>query len=383
MRGWQGGSPAPARNPGAGLPRSIRMPPRTIPFRPRPPWYGGHLQTLRALRWPVAVPLPPGHRLWLPLPDRDALAATLHWPEARRRRPLAVLVHGLTGSEGDTYLREAAAGLLRRGFPVLRLNLRGNAVSRPRSTSHTHIGRAEDLAEALAVLPEALTGLGVLLAGWSLGGALVLNLLGRQSGPPEGMPRVLAAAAVSPPLQPELAHAAIDADPVFGRLLLALYRREVLAVPATDLDEELRQSALQARSLVDFEAEVTAPRFGYPSYEVFAELNRPAAALPRIRVPTLLLLAEDDPLVPARRSLEGIGWEACPAVAPLLVAGGGHCGFYDRGQRESLSVRAIGAFFGGAADQAAAAASASAAESQGAVSTPSSTAQAAASTALA
>jgi uncharacterized protein len=353
------------------------MPLRTIPFSPRPPWYGGHLQTLRALRWPVALPLPPGHRLWLPLPDGDALAAMLHWPETRRRRPLAVLVHGLTGGEGDTYLREAASGLLRRGFPTLRLNLRGNALSHLRSSSHTHIGRAEDLAGALAALPEALTGMGVLLAGWSLGGALVLHLLGGQAGPPAGMPRVLAAAAVCPPLQPELAHVAIDADPVFGRLLLALYRREVLAVPAADMTEELRQAALEARSLVDFEAEVTAPRFGYPSYEVFAELNRPAAALPRIRVPTLLLMAEDDPLVPAR-SLEGIGWEACPAVAPLLVAGGGHCGFYDRGQRESLSVRAIGAWFEGAAAE-----SASAAESQGAVSTPSSTAQQAASTALA
>jgi hypothetical protein len=159
---------------------------------------------------------------------------------------------------------------------------------------------------------------------------------------------VLAGAAVCPPLQPELAHEAMDANAVFGRALLASYRREVLAVPARDLDGALRHAATRATSLHELEATVTAPRFGYPSYEVFTELERSSDALPRIRVPTLLLMAGDDPLVPAA-SLDGIDWAGCPAVAPLVVPGAGHCGFYDIG-RENLSVRAIAAFFEGAAD---------------------------------
>ena len=324
------------------------MEPRIVTLRPRPPWFGGTLQTARALRWPIPPRLPGGHRLWLPLPDGDALAATLHLPEARPpTRPLAALVHGIANSEDEPYLREAAAGLLRRGFPVLRINLRGNAKSQPRSTSHYHLGRSADLADALAALPEALTGQGVVLAGWSLGGALVLLLLAREAER-LGMPRILAAAAVCPPLQPELAHETIDGNRVFGRALLALYRREVLAVPARDLDENLRQAATRATSLHEFEATVTTPRFGYPSYEVFTEMERASAALPLIRVPTLLLMAGDDPLVPAS-SLDGIDWSECPAIAPMLVRGAGHCGFYDR-HRESLSVRAVARFFEGAAD---------------------------------
>ncbi len=323
------------------------MMPSSVPFRPRPPWLGGTLQTIRALRWPWPARLPPGHRLWLPLADGDALAAMLHLPERASARPLAVLVHGLTGTEDDPYLREAAAGLLRRGFPVLRLNLRGSARSLARSTSHYHLGRSEDLAEALSLLPEALTGQGVVLAGWSLGGSLVLNLLGREAA---DLPRILGAAAIGPPLEPEQAYAAIDANPVLGRALLALYRREVLAVPATDLPEPLRQAARQAGSLTEFEATVTAPRFGYPSLAVFCEVNRPAAALPRLRVPTLVIMAEDDPLVPIA-AMRAIDWSACPAALPLAVAGGGHCGFYDR-DAESLAVRAIGALFEGVSSQA-------------------------------
>ena len=321
------------------------MTPLPLPFAPRRPWLGATLQTLRALRWPIPNRLPAGHRLWLPLADGDALAASLHLPPRQTDRPLAVLVHGLTGSEEDPYLREAAAGLLRRGFPVLRLNLRGSGPSRDRSTSHYHLSRSQDLAEAMEVLPEALTGQGIVLAGWSLGGALVLNLLAQDTA--ARFP-IVAAAAVCPPLQPELAHRAIDAQPILGRALLELYRQEVLAVAAQDLPEPLRQAARNATSLVEFEATVTAPRFGYPSYAVYCEMNRAAAALPRIRVPSLLIMAEDDPLVPID-SLAGIDWNACPAVATLSVAGGGHCGFYDRAP-ESLTGRAIGAFFEGAAE---------------------------------
>ncbi|WP_187829926.1 alpha/beta fold hydrolase [Siccirubricoccus phaeus] len=333
-----------------------------IPFRARPPWLGGTLQTLRALRTLTAAALPEGHRLWLPLGDGDALAAMLHAPEAAAHRPLAVLVHGLTGTEDDPYLREAAQGLLRRGFPVLRLNLRGSAFSQPRSTSHYHLGRSEDLAAALRALPPAMVRHGVIVAGWSLGGALSLLLLDRHLAEP-GMPALLGVAAICPPLEPALAHAGIDANWLLGRALLAMYRREVLAVPAKDLPEELRHAARAARSLTEFEAEVTAPRFGYPSYAVFCELNRPASALPRLRRPALLLMAADDPLVPVD-SLAGVDWRACPAVLKLVVRGGGHCGFYDR-HRESLSVRALGAFCEGLA-QGASGESALAAASEGA-----------------
>ncbi|TCZ57190.1 alpha/beta fold hydrolase [Roseicella aquatilis] len=318
-----------------------------LPFHPRPPWLTGRLQTLRALRWPIPAALTEGHRLWLPMEDGDALAAMLHFPEgAPRALPLAVLVHGLAGSEDDPCLREAARGLLGRGFRVLRLNLRGSLPSNPRSTSHYHIGRSEDLAQAIAALPAALTGEGVVLAGWSLGGALALLLAGRTTEL-AGLPPLRAVAAICPPLQPERAHATIDAEPFLGRALLAMYRKEVLAVPARDLPPELRQAARDSRSVQEFEARVTAPRFGYPSYAVFCEVNRPAAVLPQIRVPTLLLMAADDPLVPLD-SMEGIAWADCPAVLPLPVSGGGHCGFYDW-RAEAMSVRAIGAFFEGVA----------------------------------
>jgi predicted alpha/beta-fold hydrolase len=196
------------------------------------------------------------------------------------------------------------------------------------------------------------------------------------------MPPLLGAAAVSAPLDPAASHVAIDAHRLFGPFLLAAYRREVLAVEgAADLTDRLRVAATHARSLREFEETVTVPRFGYPSYATFVEVNRADRVLPDIRVPTLLLTAADDPLVPVA-SLAGVEWSACPAVAPVIVGGGGHCGFEDlRTVRDNLQDRAIGAFFEGVAeDYATSGASASTASDQGEGSVPSSSAQAQAST---
>lgn len=365
-------------------------------FLARPPWLGGTLQTLRAVQWPVRTPLPPGHRMWLRLPDGDALVAWLHWPLRRAAgdrtvgangRPLALLVHGLTGGPDDPYLRDMAAALLRRGFPVLRLGLRGGLASRPRSSSHYHLGRAEDLRDALRDLPPGVAGPGVLAVGWSLGGSLVLHLLARYAGEGGGTPPLLGGAAICPPLDPAAAHAAIDAHPLFGPTLLSLYRREVLAVTgAEDLTDRLRVAARRARSLREFEATVTAPRFGFASYDEYVARARPDRALPGLRTPTLLLMAEDDPIVPAH-SIWNVDWSACPCVAPVLSTGGGHCGFRDLRGWDGLAERAVGAFFDGLASDAARVPQgrqdviAEAAASQGDGSVPSSIAQHAASAA--
>ena len=67
-------------------------------FLARPPFFGGVMQTLRGVGWPLRPMLPTrGHQLWIPLGDGDQLAAVLHWPK-RTRRPLALLVHGLVGT---------------------------------------------------------------------------------------------------------------------------------------------------------------------------------------------------------------------------------------------------------------------------------------------
>src|SRR5689334_20797570 len=102
---------------------------RVTPFRPRAPWVGGDLQSIRNfLRRPTFhLDADRSERIHLPLDRRsgDRASAMLHWPKTGigQRRPAVMLIHGLTGCENSVYMRASTAHLLRAGFPVLRLNL--------------------------------------------------------------------------------------------------------------------------------------------------------------------------------------------------------------------------------------------------------------------
>ncbi|MFQ5973678.1 MAG: hypothetical protein ACE5Q3_15225, partial [Alphaproteobacteria bacterium] len=144
------------------------------PFRPRLPWIGGDLQTLRnhVLRERADLTPWPGHRVETALDGGagDRLVARLHRPRGSHPgRPLAVLIHGLTGCEASIYVVRAARVLLRAGYPVLRLNLRGAGPSRHTSLGFYHAGLTADLRAFFIGLPGPLRENGVVALGYSLG----------------------------------------------------------------------------------------------------------------------------------------------------------------------------------------------------------------------
>ena len=158
-------------------------------FHERAPWLGGDLQTLRNFLLGVLVkdPVLGGERLALALNDGtgDALSAALHRPEGAITKPLVVLIHGLTGCEDSSHVIRSTVYFLGRGYPVLRLNLRGAGPSRPLCRSHYHAGRSEDLAAVLTTLqgeyPDVLVE-GICPIGYSLGGNMLLKFMAELDG---------------------------------------------------------------------------------------------------------------------------------------------------------------------------------------------------------
>ncbi len=305
------------------------------PFRPRWPWLGGHLQTVRNQIVQPRHALPAGERLWLDLGDGDALAASFH-RGAGGTRPLVILVHGLAGAEDSLYLRASAAYLLDAGFPVLRLNLRGTGPSAPRCCEQYHAGRSEDLRLALAALPDALAGRGIALVGYSLGGNMLLKFLGEGAAP-----KVRAAASVSAPI--DLADAAATLAAPRNRLyqswLLAKMREEAWAAPITEAE---RQAVAAARTVIEFDDRYVAPRNGFASAVDYYARCSASSFLPRIAVPTLVIQATNDPWIPMT-PYDAIDWRAHPALTPLLGAGG-HVGFHGAGSIVTWHDRAIARF---------------------------------------
>lgn len=296
------------------------------PFRPRAPWWGPDLQTLRNF---LVAPPPDlaGERLWIKTSDDsgDRLAALVNEPAcAAQARATVILVHGLSGSEASRYMAPAAQHFLDDGHPVLRLNLRGAGPSRHTCQDHYHAGRTGDLDDVIRALPERLTTRGVVLVGFSLGGSLALKLaaeLGR-NGPLAGV------VSVSAPI--DLADASLNMlrgrNALYHRRLLADFKRERAAMNGAYGPQEQAVIA-SARSFLDLDDRFVAPHFGFDG--AFDYYQRCAARqfLGDVRVPTLLIHALDDPIVPAT-AYRDHRWGDNPRLIPLLPGRGGHVGFH-------------------------------------------------------
>ena len=313
-------------------------------FRQRAPWLGGDLQSIRNFLCRPAIKLGSGERVVLPLGDGsgDRLSAMLHRPgkDTAAKRPLVILIHGLTGCEDSIYMRASAAHLLWAGFRVLRLNLRGAGPTRPYCGLHYHAGRTEDLRMVLAALPSRLTEAGVVGVGFSLGGNLLLKYLGETGS----RAAFLAAATVSAPLDLTVTAYCLGAprNALYHWYFLREYQREVLA-PASVVTPDERRAARAARNLWEFDERFTAPRNGFEGAADYYRRNSSRLFLDDIAVPTLAIHALDDPIVPGE-PYRDYDWRRNRRLLPMPQLTGGHVGFHDR-RGGTWHDRTIQAFF--------------------------------------
>ena len=316
------------------------------PFRPRFPWWGGDLQTIANTLRGVSTSLAPHtpERLKFPLPDGtgDTLLASLDRPATPRAgTPLALLIHGLTGSEDSLYIFSMARLLLDRGNRVLRLNLRGAGPSRALCGQHYYAGRSQDLRALLSVLPGDLTRDGLVTVGYSLGGAMLLKYLGEEgAASPFG-----AAAAVCAPIDLAVTcrHMMRPRNRIYHRYILDTMKVEATGAGAVVSAAE-RAAIMGSRTVWQYDDVFIAPRYGFGSAENYYERCRPTRFMADIRTPTLMLGALDDPWIPGAL-YKDYDWGSNPSLTPLLPDHGGHVGFHGRGSRQPWSDLAVARFF--------------------------------------
>jgi hypothetical protein len=347
----------------------VREPLVNADFQAPPGWSSGHLQTMRSRLLRLQIPdalLGDEHRYPIDLDDGsgDRLWVSVHTqrptPQRPQQRPrLVVLVHGLGGSADAYYARATTAGLLAAGYATARLDLRGAGRFGVDSRHLYHAGRTEDLRAALARLAEdpaasdptsdaASTAKGepsLALVGFSLGGNLTLKLLGE---PMPGLP-VRAGVAVSAPLDlaagaDHLHHVLLGA---YEQSMLTGLRREVLR-DGRELTADQRAAIAQARRIEEFDDAYTARVNGWRDAAEYYAVNSAAQYLPRIQVPTLVVHALDDPVVPSG-PYRSVDWSALEAEGPVrrrITRHGGHVGFHERGATVPWYVRQIVDFLG-------------------------------------
>ena len=326
--------PAQAKNPSFHMDQVRRdLGVGVTELRERLPWLGGDLQTVAHRITFRKKPIPGDQRaMEFPLNDDtgDVMTGTLHDPG--QSRPLVVLLHGVAGNEDSVYLWDTARHLTANGWPVLRLNHRGAGSSLTRCVSTYHCGGAEDIAAVLNQLPDNLTRHGVFLAGFSMGGTILLNMLATQICEPE----ILGGMTISAPLD------LIASAERLHRARNVIYQRSLLS-ELMKMEVTLRQNGRLApqtplprpTSLRAYDDLVTAKRHGFADGMDYYRQCSPTQRLSNITKPVVMLHAMDDPWIPAE-AYRDVKHSNAENFHVVLTPRGGHVGFHFRGQERPL-----------------------------------------------
>ena len=306
---------------------------RNVTFQPseyQPRFNGGHLQTLFAWARRRHFPrLPePEPRYFDVTPDARVLAHC-HWHERPTAHPTLLLLHGLEGSSMAHYMGGIADKAWAAGWNVVRLNQRNCGHTEHLSRGLYHSGLTHDplfvMRELIARdhLPE------IAIAGYSLGGNLTLKLAGDLGD--DAPAELTAVCAVSPTMDLARCVDALERRANypyqwnFVRNLKARMRRKAAIFPgAFSLEPLGRIWTVRA-----FDETYTAPHHGFRDAADYYHRASALRVVDRIRVPALVLTAEDDPFVPAD-TFRDQALTANPQITVVVTPHGGHCAYVAR-----------------------------------------------------
>ncbi|MCX6543040.1 MAG: alpha/beta fold hydrolase [Acidobacteria bacterium] len=295
-----------------------------------PRWLrGGHRMTLYAWARDRHFPdLPPAVPRLFDVEPRTRVLAHCHWQDDPRTHPTLVALHGLEGSSDSHYMLGIADKALRRGFNVIRLNQRNCGGTEHLCEGLYHSGLTADVAAVLTELADADGLPSMAVAGYSLGGNLALRLAGLLGDNAPAWLRAICA--VSPTLE---LGACMDA---MERIRNRLYEWDFMR----SLRRRIRRKALmhpgsydvtglwRIRSIRAFDDRFTAPHYGFKDAADYYYRAASMRVVDQIRVPALIVAAEDDPFIPVEpfRDPKVTG---NPHIALRITRHGGHCGYIE------------------------------------------------------
>lgn len=294
-------------------------------FIPRRFLRNGHLQTLAGNFLPRENRLPSPEERLFQVEDDVQVLCHCHWQPQRETCATAIIVHGLEGSSLSQYVIGTGSKAWDYGMNVVRMNMRNCGGSERLARTLYHSGLSGDVGAVVRTLIEQdkLQRIGV--AGYSMGGNLVLKMAGDWGS--RAPKELQAVAAISPAA--DLAPSA-DAMHEAGnrvyewKFLLSLmrsYGRKRALFPAI-----FQKPARTPRSIREFDDLITAPYCGFSGAQDYYDRASAARVADKIAVPALVVHSTDDPFIRMTGETRA-KLLANPNVTLLETHHGGHCAF--------------------------------------------------------
>ncbi len=283
--------------------------------------WNGHLQTIvPSLFRKVPVSY---ERERLTTPDDDFL--DLDWSVKTGQTKLVILSHGLEGDSTRQYIAGMVRHLNNHGYDCLAWNFRSCSGEMNRQLRMYHSGATDDLDtvvnQAVAKGYEDIS-----LVGYSLGGNLTLKYLGEYA---DRLPSAVRRAVVfSVPLDLAASSGMLSRgfSRVYVRRFLKHLRLKVEGKEKLFPQHISSKNYRRLRTLIDFDNQYTAPLHGFEDAWDYYRRNSSIHFLDRINVPTLVVNAQNDPMLAPECFPEALA-RKLSCVWMEFPEEGGHCGF--------------------------------------------------------
>jgi predicted alpha/beta-fold hydrolase len=306
-------------------------------FRPRRFLRNGHAMTIVGNYLPREYRLPTEESWFVEVEAATAsrrstlIRCDCDWQplEVRRARMTLILVHGLEGSSRSQYILGTASLAWAAGMNVVRMNMRSCGGTDELSPGIYHSGRSEDVAAVVSGLVGEHGLEAIALAGFSMGGNLVLKYAGERGLAAQS--EVKAVVGISPLMDLSPSSKALH-EPAnriyewkFLRGMLRRFRRKTLLFPEIYMPDGL-EATRRIRTMRDFDQEIVARYGGFAGADDYYQSVASSNWAGDLAVPTLIIHALDDPFIRMLASTRET-LLANDRVTFVETRHGGHCAF--------------------------------------------------------
>jgi len=309
-------------------------------FRPPAGLRSGHIQSLissSAIRRRVVLRrsevLRKSSEVWT-LDGGDGIRLQgLYARQPQGGKGLAVLLHGWEGSVNSNYVLANAARLFASGFDVFRLNFRDHGDTHHLNHEIFHSCRLDEVVHALRDLQDRLEAKHWMLAGYSLGGNFAMRVALQAKVAGLDMGHIVA---VCPVINPANAMISMEQgvrfyERYFERKWSRSLRIKQQAFPDLYGDEVW----YDIKGLRERTHYLATRHAGFESAdEYFEGYSIADNRLLPLQVPSTILTAADDPVVPVT-DFEHLPENPCLEL--IVSKYGGHCGFLKNWKFESMA----------------------------------------------
>ena len=269
----------------------------------QPSWYlrNGHVQTILASSpfraWGKNPMCDAAREMIIKTPEGVRLQGYYSCQKSKMAVGLVILLHGWEGSVDSTYITCTGKALYRRGYDIFRLNFRDHGDSHHLNPGIFYAVLLEEVFQAIRQITNLARGKPVFLVGFSLGGNFVLRIARKMSRTP--IDSIYHVVGISPVLDPQKATDRIDRKPLIRKYFLkkwlqSLKIKQGLFPDLYDFSSLFSLNTIQAVTdqMLDQYSEFKSASDYFKNYSILND------AIDDLPVPTTIMTAADDPIIP-------------------------------------------------------------------------------------